>query len=262
MDDFLTDQQQAARVRGWLRVYAPAAIVALVVGIGGYFGYAQWQAREARQSGEASELFEELRAVLGSSNRDSAEELHQRLLTEYPDSGYADHSRLMMAKEYVDTTRPVEAAAELEALVASTSDSDLRQLARRRLARVYLYLDRPGDGLEALDAEPPSEAWEQLTADMRGDLYRALGRIDEAREAYSLALERSGQVDASWIRLKLDHLSGMGATQAESESEAEESQEAEESVAEVEPEAEDAEEVTEEAGASEEESGAAAPPQE
>lgn len=213
MDDFLTDQQQAARVRGWLREYAPAAIAALAVGIGGYFGYAQWQERGERQAAEASELFEELRSVLNSGNRAAAGELRQRLLSDFPGSGYADHARLLMAREYVDTTRPAQAAEELQELIADTSDSDLRQLARLRLARLYLYLDRPGEGLEVLNAEQPSASWEQLNEDMRGDLYRALGRIDEARAAYRSALERTGQVDAGWIRMKLDDLAGMDAVE-------------------------------------------------
>ncbi len=217
MDDFLTDQQQAARVRSWLRQYAPAAVAALAIGTGGYFGYTQWQAHGERQSAEASELFEELRTILDSNNRESAEEVRERLVSDFPRSGYADHARLLMAKEYIDTTRPALAAEELSAVVASTSDSDLRQLARLRLARVYLYMDRPEEGLEALDAEIPSESWQQLTEDMRGDLYRALGRVDEAQAAYEAALERPGQVDADWIRMKVNYLASMQAGQTDAE---------------------------------------------
>ena len=209
MDDFLTDQQQAARVRGWLREYAPGAIAALAVGIGGYFGYAQWQSHGERQSGEASELYEELRSVLDSANRDSAEELLERLVSDFAGSGYADHARLLMAREYVDTTRPSDAAEQLREVIASTADDDLRQLARLRLARVYLYMDQPEEGLAVLEAEPPAADWEQLTEDMRGDLYRTLGRADEARTAYLAALAGAGQVDAGWIRMKLDYVSGM-----------------------------------------------------
>ena len=218
MDDFLTDQQQAARVRGWLREYAPGAIVALAVGIGGYFGYAQWQARGESQAAEASELYEELRSVLESPNRDSAEELLDRLVSDFAGSGYADHARLLMAREYVDTTRPSQASEQLREVIAATADDDLRQLARLRLARVYLYMDQPEEGLAVLEAEPPAEDWEQLTDDMRGDLYRTLGRADEARAAYQAALEGIGQVDAGWIRMKLDYVSGMAGAEGPEDS--------------------------------------------
>ena len=215
MDDFLTDQQQAARVRGWVREYAPAAIVAVAVGIGGYFGYTQWQLWQDRQAAEASELYEEFRAAIESDNQDSAGTLLESLVANHEGSDYADHARLLMAKDYVDTTQPSLAEQELQRVIATTSDGDLRQLARLRLARVYLYMDRPEDGLETLDSDVYSLAWRQLTEDMRGDLHQALGQTEAARAAYQAALERSGQIDAAWIRLKLDHLAATGAAEAE-----------------------------------------------
>ncbi|MDE0679682.1 MAG: tetratricopeptide repeat protein [Gammaproteobacteria bacterium] len=215
MDDFLTDQQQAARVRGWVREYAPSAILAVAIGIGGYFGYTQWQVRQDRQAAEASELYEDFRAAIESDDRDSAGTLLESLVADYEGSGYADHARLLMAKEYVDTTQPSRAEQELQAVIETTSNGDLRQLARLRLARVYLYMDRPEDGLETLDADVYSPAWRQLTEDMRGDLHQALGQTEAAHAAYQAALEHSGQIDAAWIRLKLDHLAAVGADEAE-----------------------------------------------
>ena len=216
MDDFLTDQQQAARVRGWVREYAPTAIVAVAIGIGGYFGYDQWQVRQDRQSAVASELYEDFRTAIESDDRDSAGALLESLVADHEGSGYADHARLLMAKEYVDTTQPSLAEQELQAVIATTSNGDLRQLARLRLARVYLYMDRPEDGLDALNSDVYSPAWRQLAEDMRGDLHQALGQEEEARTAYQAALEHSGQIDAAWIRLKLDHLAAVGAAEADS----------------------------------------------
>ena len=218
MDDFLTDQQQAARVRGWVREYAPAAIGALVVGLGGYFSYSQWQGYQENQAAEASDLFEEFREALDANSPDAAGELHQRLLTDFEGSGYADHARLLMAREYVDTTQPSLAAEELKSLIETTDDGDLRQLARLRLARVFLYMDRAEEGLDVLVADAYSAAWKQMSEDMRGDLLRALGRTEEARAAYQAALDQTGQVDAGWIRLKLNHL---GAVEAAREDEVE-----------------------------------------
>ncbi|MDE0244012.1 MAG: tetratricopeptide repeat protein [Gammaproteobacteria bacterium] len=228
MDDFLTDQQQAARVRGWVREYAPTAIVAVAIGIGGYFGYDQWQVRQDRQSAVASELYEDFRAAIESDDRDSAGTLLESLVADHEGSGYADHARLLMAKEYVDTTQPSLAEQELQAVIATTSNGDLRQLARLRLARVYLYMDRPEDGLDALNSDVYSPAWRQLAEDMRGDLHQALGQKDAARAAYQAALEHSGQIDAAWIRLKLDHLAASGADQAAAPQPADESAPAEE----------------------------------
>ena len=215
MDDFLTDQQQAARVRGWVREYAPAAIVAVVIGFGGYFGYTQWQAQKERRAAEVSDLYEEFRDALEEDDQDSAIELLAGMASDFEGSAYVDHARLLMAKEYVDAIRPSMAEEELKSVIATTANGDLRQLARLRLARVYLYMDRPEDGLTTLEGEAHSSAWEQLNEDMRGDLHQALGQIEEARTAYQAALDLSGQIDAGWIRMKLDHLNAASATGAE-----------------------------------------------
>ena len=215
MDDFLTDQQQAARVRGWVREYAPAAIVALVIGFGGYFGYTQWQARQERHSAEVSDLYEEFRDALENDGEESASELLGRMANDFEDSGYLDHARLLLAKAYVDSLRPSLAEEELKAVIETTGNGDLRQLARLRLARVYLYMERPEDGLATLEGEAGSPAWEQLIADMRGDLHHALGQVEEARTAYQAALDRPGQIDAGWIQTKLDYLNAASARQAD-----------------------------------------------
>ena len=206
MDDFLTDQQQAARVRGWIREYVPAAVLAVAVGAGGYFGYAKWQDHQAMKSIEASDLYEQFKAALEASDPELAGELRQRLATEFAGSGYADHARLRMAREYVDTSQPSLAAEELREVIATTGDGDLRQLARLRLARVYLYMELPAQGLEALQGEPHAPAWKRLAEETRGDLHHALGQTEQARAAYQAALQQGGEGDASWIRLKLDHL--------------------------------------------------------
>lgn len=215
MDDFLTDQQQAARVRGWVREYAPAAIVAVVIGFGGYFGYTQWQAQQERRAAVVSDLYEEFRDALENDGQDAASELLERMAANFEGSGYVDHARLLLARAYVDSIRPSLAEEELKSVIETTGNGDLRQLARLRLARVYLYMERPEDGLAALAGEAVSPAWEQLTADMRGDLHQALGRIEEARTAYQEALDRPGQIDAGWIRMKLDYLNAASARKAE-----------------------------------------------
>ena len=220
MDDFLTDQQQAARVRGWVREYAPAAIMAVAIGFGGYFGYTQWQAQKERNAAEVSDLYEEFLDILENGSQESAQEALQRMASDFQGSGYVDLGRLLMAKEYVDSTQPSRAEEELKSVIAATANGDLRQLARLRLARVYLYMERPEEGLAALAGEPHSPAWEQLAEDMRGDLHLALGQFEEARAAYQAALNLSGQVDAGWIRSKLDHLNAAGTMASDSGEEA------------------------------------------
>jgi len=69
-----------------------------------------------------------------------------------------------------------------------------RGIARLRLAAVLLDEKKYDEGLKVLDgADDP--AFAAPAADLRGDIMLAQGRLDEARAAYKLAMEKAGPGD-------------------------------------------------------------------
>ncbi|HEX5788910.1 MAG TPA: tetratricopeptide repeat protein, partial [Woeseiaceae bacterium] len=96
--------------------------------------------------------------------------------------------------------------------VDSTAAEGYREVARLRLARIRLYQDRPNDVLELLGepaATPADDAEDAFAArydEVRGDAYVALGRLDDAREAYRRALSepaRDATINQELVQLKL-----------------------------------------------------------
>jgi predicted negative regulator of RcsB-dependent stress response len=65
-----------------------------------------------------------------------------------------------------------------------------RGVARLRLAGVLLEQRKYDDALKLLDLNS-DPAFGALAADMRGDVMLAQGRMDEARSAYKLAIEKA-----------------------------------------------------------------------
>jgi predicted negative regulator of RcsB-dependent stress response len=65
-----------------------------------------------------------------------------------------------------------------------------RGVARVRLAAVLLEQKKYEDALKVLDANKDA-AFAAIAADMRGDIMLAQGRLDEARAAYKLAVEKA-----------------------------------------------------------------------
>jgi len=100
------------------------------------------------------------------------------------------------------------AKAQLQWTIAHAKDQEFAELARVRLAGVLLDEKAYDDGLK-LVAEPASDAFKGLFADRRGDLLAALGKRDDARHAYQIALDAFSGGDPSekqLVQFKLDAL--------------------------------------------------------
>jgi predicted negative regulator of RcsB-dependent stress response len=82
-----------------------------------------------------------------------------------------------------------KAAASLQWVAGNARDESLKALGNLRLSAVLLDQGRLDDALKAV-ATPPGEAFAALFADARGDVLVAQGKIEEAKAAYQIALDK------------------------------------------------------------------------
>jgi predicted negative regulator of RcsB-dependent stress response len=84
-----------------------------------------------------------------------------------------------------------------------------RGVARLRLAAVLLDEKKYEEALKVLDGNK-DEAFAAPAADLRGDIMLAQGRLDEARAAYKLAVDKAGPANPvrSVAGTKLNALGG------------------------------------------------------
>ncbi|MBT8441909.1 MAG: tetratricopeptide repeat protein [Gammaproteobacteria bacterium] len=211
MDEQLTDEQQAEIVRNWVRDNGGFIFGGIVVAVGGLFGWQQWQDYQNTQAERASATYEALLGAVRGGRTTQADEFFADLNTRYSGSAYVDQARFVLAKSYMDRSDFEPAADHLAAIVANTSSDELRHIAALRLARVRLQQRQFDVALDVLGPATPDSAFASRYHDVRGDIYFAQGRTEEARAAYAAALNNDDQapvIDAVYVQAKLDALGG------------------------------------------------------
>ena len=183
------EQERIAELKGWWednRWYVVGAIVAAVVAFAGYRGWDWWSARQAE---DAAALF---KPVSEAPKADAAKlaAAAEPLIQQHPGSYFASEAALMVAKAAFDAGDLAQAQKRLAWVLDHGAEAH-RGVARLRLAAVYLEEKKYDDALRTLDANK-DEAYGALVADQRGDVMLAQGRLDEARAAYKLAIEKAG----------------------------------------------------------------------
>ena len=205
MDDLLSEKEQIDKIRTWWSDYGNYVIAGVVLGAAILFAINYYQSSTRNAQLEASRLYDELTDHVVDGELEAAEAVTGRIDAEFGDSAYAPQSKLAIARLYMDRNRDQDAADVLADLLASDAEQPFKQVARLRLAKIYLYQGKADDAVALLEGED-SDAFAARYADVLGDAYVALGRNDEARNAYQRALSEPNQgatVDRQFVQLKL-----------------------------------------------------------
>ncbi len=203
MDDLQSEKEQIEEMKAWWAEYGPYVIAGVVIAVGLLIGFDQYKGNKLEAQVEASVLFESLAGHVFDGDLEDAESVADELATNYANTSYAAQSRLAMARLYMDKNRDQDAADALKELLAIRGNGALKHVGRLRLARILLYQDKAQDVLELL-AEQNNAAFAGLYAEMRGDAHAALGQVDEAGDAYRIALADTAQtVNRGLVQMKL-----------------------------------------------------------
>ena len=197
------EQEQIDEIRAWWDEYGNYVIAGVVVGALLLFGWNYYKTSKANAEIAASVLYDELADHVAAGSVEEAERVSADLGASYPDSAYAVQSHLAMARLYMDNNRDADAAAVLRELVDSNKSAGFAAVARLRLAKILHYQEKYDEVLALLELVD-TPGFTARYAEARGDALVELGRFDDARAEYLVALADNGQtIDATFLQLKM-----------------------------------------------------------
>ena len=203
MDDLQSEKEQIEEIKAWWAEYGRYIIAGIVIAVGLLIGFNQYSASKIKAQTEASALFETLADHIADGDLENASSVSGELSSNYANTAYAAQSKLAMARLYMDKNRDQDAVEALKELLEMRGNGALKHVGRMRLARIYLYQDKPEDVLDLLNGQE-NDAFAGLYAEAKGDAYAALGDYEKAKEEYGLALADNTQsVNRGFVQMKL-----------------------------------------------------------
>jgi predicted negative regulator of RcsB-dependent stress response len=210
-EEYLTDDEQLEAVKHAVAAYAPWLIGGALIGAALFFGYRYYQTSGNERALRAAEQFSAMTDALQVNDRVRSRQIADGLIKDYPTSPYADQAQLTIARLYVEDGRLDNAVAPLTQVMNNSKDSELRQIARLRLARILTDQGKADEAIKTLADGKPG-AFAGAYHEVRGDAYYAKKDIAGAVTEYKAALGGSdvSGVNAALLELKIQDL-GAGA---------------------------------------------------
>lgn len=213
------EEETLEALKTWWNENGRKLAIAIILVFGGYTGWLLWQNARAEAVESASVIYEEILTLtfpdeqgqdISDADSDQIIAYGEQLMAEHTDTAYARYGALYAAQQYVrqDNLPAAEAALQwvvdnpLEGMFVS-ADPGLMLTATLRLGRIILSQGDAERALSLVNSVDP-QGFEAGFAELRGDIYLALDRYVDAREAY-LAAQQAGS-GSDGLRMKLQSL--------------------------------------------------------
>src|ERR1044072_1057074 len=138
VEDYLTDRDQEEALRNWWRENWKWILAGIALGLGLLAAYQYWQTYRDQQASHAAKVYADLQKALTANDTGQAGKLLNDLASAHAKSGYTQQGRLLLAKRDAEAGRFDDAIKQLRQVVDASTDEELAQIARLRLARLLV----------------------------------------------------------------------------------------------------------------------------
>lgn len=203
----LEEQERIDTLRYFLRDWGKYIVALIAVIIIAYTVDSLWGWYQVRDSSKAAVLYQNFSDALKSNNTKSLYSITDTMENNYAANEYTAMASIMAAKVAKTKDNNVLAEKYLKFVVTNAKNKGLCDVARLRLADVYID-EQKFNLVVPLLMEKHDKNFDALYYSKRGDLYLARGDLTKARDAYKEALKIAGdnQSVAEIIQMRLDVL--------------------------------------------------------
>ena len=213
------EEESIEALKKWWKENGRQLATLVIVVFASYTGWLLWQNSRNSTVEAASDLYEEILTLalvepgVPGNEQDANRilEVSEQLQTEYSGSVYALFGSLFAAQQSVKANDLEAAEASLQWVLDNQqdglfnkTDEGLILTTNLRLGRVILSKGDPERALNLVNNIDP-KTFEAGFAELRGDIYVAMGRMIDARDAYIAAQQAGSNSDG--LRMKLDDIS-------------------------------------------------------
>jgi predicted negative regulator of RcsB-dependent stress response len=207
LTEYLTEQEQIELLKQWIKQYSLVILAGLVLSLITITGWRYWQARQQRILTHASAVYDEMLTARAQNDAVATRTQANKLFSHYSNTAYGQMAAFMLARDAVVQKNYPEAEKQLQWVLDNSSTASFRQIARIRLARVYINEQKADAALELL-GKVEDKSFSGMIEEVRGDAYVAKNAPAKARDAYQLALKElpNAEVIRPLLQMKYDNL--------------------------------------------------------
>ena len=188
MSIYMTEDEQIDAIKSWWKRYNSIIIVSFSLILLAISGVRYWNWHEEKVTQQASNTYEHLMMSFSNHDNKGVRGFAKQLTTDYGQTIYADAARLTLARLYVVGEKYPQAREQLEHVITHAKMVALQQVARVRLARILAAEKSYDKALEEL-AQVDDSVYLPLVNELKGDIYAATGRYEQAVTFYRSATD-------------------------------------------------------------------------
>lgn len=182
----LEEQEQLDQINHFWKQYGNAitwTLIAVLAAFASWNLYNYWQRSQASQ---AATLFDEVERSIQSADIAKIDRVFVEMKERFADTGYAQQTGLLVAKQYVVAGKVDAAKSALTWVAEKSSDKGYQALAKLRLSGILVESKDYENALNQLGGSY-SAGFDALVADRKGDILMLQGKKTQAVIEYQKA---------------------------------------------------------------------------
>lgn len=182
----LEEQDQLDALKTWWKTHGDKVTTAITVVLVIYVLFQAWSIYQNRQVLAASAKYE-LLTQTNVKELKAVQSVAGDLIEHYSTTPYAGRAALWVAKVNYEANDAKSARSQLTWALQNAKEDAVKTLAGIELAGIQLEAKEYDAALKTLESAT-SVGFEGLVSDLKGDIYQAQGKVEEAKKSYVEAL--------------------------------------------------------------------------